>query len=1645
MKRDGRQQRGARFFQRKPRRLARSVERLESRDLLSADPWQNPLNRYDVVGGDGQVTPADALAIINALNNGITALPAVTSGSTMTPQSLGYLDVDGTGVVTPQDALAVIDVLNTGFEMTNSLVAVNASGDPITTIPVGSTFYLESLVQDSRATTDVTGVEAAYSDVTYQSSMATIPAGAKITYGSNFPSTQLGNLATAGVIDQIGAVATTAPASPLASELLWSLPVTATATGTLNFINGPDTIDNSTLFPGAAVVPTTQISYVGASIQVVSTALPTLSVNSVSVAEPISGNTSTATFTVSLSAPSTSAVSVDYATVNGTAVAGTDYVSNNSATNGAISFPPGTTTQYVPVTILNNPNFVVGENFSLDLNSPSSNATLQNAQGTGTIVQGAVQLPAVSIQGTTLAEAGAGNQSATFTVNLSSAASQNVTIDYSTADGTAIAGTDYTGVTNGTLTISKGSTTGTIPVPIDQTVTTGSKTFFVNLTTSANYTIVGGQASATLFPPGSATNSGDLAAISVKLTNFAGPSGNTVTSLTPGDTFTAEVDVQDDRTYAVTSVAVDSGGSGYTSAPTVAFINGGGAGATATATISAGGVVTSITVTNGGSGYTSAPTVVLSGGLGTGGTAATANAGLANTLAYVGSVAVTNGGSGYTSAPTVAFSGGGGTSAAATATISAGGVVTSITVTNGGSGYTSTPTVVLSGGLSTGGTAAAATAALPLNSGVYFAYTDLNWTAGVAAMTPTPGEPNNINATFSGDYGSDLAYGNLSSTSSTDAVPFVVVTSGGTGYASAPTVTLSGGGGSGAMATATIGAGGVVTSITVTSGGSGYTSAPTVGFSGGGGSGAAATAELADNLLSGIGATANTDQTPLGPGELELFTIPMTVIGTGSLAFTPFPANVNGGDAGLFGDNNAVPDTQIDYIGSATVPIGSSGSVSTSVPNDFSITPSVTVQNVTLGTTTATFTVTRSSPDNTAITIPVSTADGTAVAGADYLPLVDYPLNFGPNQTTATVQVTVIGNPLNDASKMFTVTLGTPVQTGTKTDDGSLVAGKSTGTVTINSAATEPIITVSTATAPEGDQLQFLVNLVGANGQPLQSDQPVTVHFATADGTALAGTDYDSVSGTLNFPAGVTQEIVTVNTLYDAANTTGRTFQLNLSNATNATFSGPAGTTSISALGTITFVQRTSISGYVYVDTSDSGIFEPSDTGIAGVTVTLTDTTTGVTTTIGGSGGTVTSAAVTSGGSGYTSAPTVTISGGGGMGATAIATISAGEVVTSITITGGGTGYTSAPTVTLTGGGGSGAVATAATGITTLTSAGTVTTVAITSGGTGYASAPTVTISGGGGSGATATATINASGVVTSITIIDQGGGYTSAPMVTLTGGGGSGAAATAQLSGLGYYIFSGLTPGDTYSVTKTNPGFFVDGNKVTSVATPAPTGKITPDEYTGIVIAANTVAQNYNFPELGLRAEFISVFINRRAFLSSSIITHEYGPGTVETASQTFNLQNGTVWISFDGGWQGLETITANYNPAQGSVTMSLYDTNLNLLASSSSGQISYDSTLVSLGSPYFLEITGTNPDVTLQVANPSSSASSMSISPTVTSAAVSASVSTPPAATAGNTGTAPSQNTVAMIAAAQATPAKTVAETVLEQEIDWLKSLFA
>jgi hypothetical protein len=109
--------------------------------------------------------------------------------------------------------------------------------------------------------------------------------------------------------------------------------------------------------------------------------LPMISINNVALLES-DGNTTTFTFTVSLSVASGQSVSVQYATQDGTATtAENDY----QASSGTLTFAPYQTSKTVTVTVNGDSIFESPENFFVNLSNPI-NATFANSKGTGTII-----------------------------------------------------------------------------------------------------------------------------------------------------------------------------------------------------------------------------------------------------------------------------------------------------------------------------------------------------------------------------------------------------------------------------------------------------------------------------------------------------------------------------------------------------------------------------------------------------------------------------------------------------------------------------------------------------------------------------------------------------------------------------------------------------------------------------------------------------------------------------------------------------------------------------------------------------------------------------------------------------------------------------------------------------------------------------------------------------------------------------------------------------------------------------------------------------------------------------------------------------------------------------------------------------------
>jgi len=226
------------------------------------------------------------------------------------------------------------------------------------------------------------------------------------------------------------------------------------------------------------------------------------------VTEGTAGQNKTATFTVTLSQPSTQVISVAFSTLAGTATAGQDYLSKS----GNLFFQPGETQKTITVTVLSNatPADLPVEFFYVNLNSVF-NAVIGRSVGKANIIDNAKPpVSKISINVDDAADVFESRKgkppTSVFKVTLSKASTTKITVQYSTANGTAKAGVDYKS-TSGTLTFNPGQTSKFVNVMIIKDKVPNQpnpKTFFLNIfnPNPSNTAQIGdGQGRARIFEP----------------------------------------------------------------------------------------------------------------------------------------------------------------------------------------------------------------------------------------------------------------------------------------------------------------------------------------------------------------------------------------------------------------------------------------------------------------------------------------------------------------------------------------------------------------------------------------------------------------------------------------------------------------------------------------------------------------------------------------------------------------------------------------------------------------------------------------------------------------------------------------------------------------------------------------------------------------------------------------------------------------------------------------------------------------------------------------------------------------------------------------------------------------------------------------
>ena len=262
------------------------------------------------------------------------------------------------------------------------------------------------------------------------------------------------------------------------------------------------------------------------------------------------------------------------------------------------------------------------------------------------------------------------------------------------------------------------------------------------------------------------------------------------------------------------------------------------------------------------------------------------------------------------------------------------------------------------------------------------------------------------------------------------------------------------------------------------------------------------------------------------------------------------------------------------------------------------------------GVRTAEFTVRLSEPSNEIVSVKFTTAPGTATSGVDYIPLSGT-LTFLPGQTEAAVQVDVLGDTVVEASETFLLVLSEPqgaalAEGGSGSagiarilDDDA--GGNSDPAISIDNGQ---IIELDNTGVNGNRGMEFVVRLSAP------SSQTVTVNFVTSDGTAaVADGDYFANTGTVTFAPGETLQSFVVTARGDVLVEPDETFVVTLSNPLNATLAG--GVDALDATGTIIDNDdEVPIDGFPVLSVADITVVEQPGGSIATFTLNLSNATT---------------------------------------------------------------------------------------------------------------------------------------------------------------------------------------------------------------------------------------------------------------------------------------------------------------------------------------------------------------------------------------------------------------------------------------------------
>jgi Zn-dependent metalloprotease len=264
-----------------------------------------------------------------------------------------------------------------------------------------------------------------------------------------------------------------------------------------------------------------------------------------------------------------------------------------------------------------------------------------------------------------------------------------------------------------------------------------------------------------------------------------------------------------------------------------------------------------------------------------------------------------------------------------------------------------------------------------------------------------------------------------------------------------------------------------------------------------------------------------------------------------------------------------------------------SSSPATIVDNEAALQFKLASFSATEGGPAAAIVVTRTGPSQPTVGVSYATSNGTAIAGSDYT-AASGTLTFGPGVVSRSFTVPILNDRLDEDEEQVNLSLSNPT--------GGIVLGAQSAAVLKiadnDAGGTLQFKSASTSVGESGLTATVTVTRIGG------SASGVTVDYASVGGSATPGEDYTAVSGTLTFGPAVRSRTFSIPIANDALDETNEIIQLALTN--------PLGGASLG-------VQSTSLVSITDEDTAGSTQFQLSgySTSESASAVTITVTRTG--------------------------------------------------------------------------------------------------------------------------------------------------------------------------------------------------------------------------------------------------------------------------------------------------------------------------------------------------------------------------------------------------------------------------------------------------